>query len=145
MEADYRTEAGPPLLIGGIPNDETGMTGYALRIPHGLSLILAHRWDATVAGLDETPRRDWPNVRVVHWAFDLMVGCGMVLLLLVRHGELAVVEETAGFPTGSGCCGRWWRPGLWGTHRHRDRVGWSREAGRQPWIIYGVMRTEARR
>jgi cytochrome d ubiquinol oxidase subunit I len=141
MEADYKTETGPPLLIGGIPDDETGTTAYALRIPHGLSLILAHKLDATVPGLEESRRSDWPNVRVVHWAFDLMVACGMALLAL---------SAAAGW--------LWWKNRALPVEKWFLRAlvvagplgfiaietGWVvTEVGRQPWIIYGVMRTEA--
>jgi cytochrome d ubiquinol oxidase subunit I len=140
MEADYRTETGPPLLIGGIPNDETRTTDYALRIPHGLSFLLTHEIDSKVNGLDEFPRSDWPNVRVVHWSFDLMVASGMCLFLL---------SATAGW--------------LYWQYRRLPDVKWFlwtlvmsgplgfvaieagwvvTEVGRQPWIIYGVMRTE---
>ncbi len=140
MEAVYRTETGTPLLIGGFPNDKTRTTDYALHIPHGLSLLLTHKLNSKVIGLDEFPQGDWPNVRAVHWSFDLMVACGTALFLM------------------SGAA-LWLR---WKNHRLPDRTwflwalvlcgplgfvaietGWVvTEAGRQPWIIYGVMRTE---
>src|SRR5436190_11278914 len=82
MEAHYRTQAGAPLVIGGIPHDQTMTTDYALEIPRGLSLLTAHDPNATVVGLEEFPRNQWPNVRVVHWSFDLMVGSGMLMLAL---------------------------------------------------------------
>ena len=139
MEAHYRTQTGAPLLLGGIPNDETRTTSYALQIPRGLSLLLADNSNARVAGLEEFPQPDWPNVRIVHWSFDLMVASGMAMLALaVWSGWL------------------WWRNGTWASHRWLLRAlvaagplgflaietGWVvTEAGRQPWIIYGVMRT----
>ena len=55
MEAHYQTQTGAPLLIGGIPNDQTRTTDYAIRIPHGLSLLLTRRLDSKVAGLEEFP------------------------------------------------------------------------------------------
>jgi len=140
MEARYRTENGAPLLLGGLPNDDEMTTRFALEIPRGLSLLSRHDPKAHVSGLEEFPRRDWPNVRLVHWSFDLMVGCGLVLL--------AVSIATAWL---------WWRQ-----RNVPDKVwflrsvvvcgplgflaieaGWMvTELGRQPWIIYGVMRTE---
>ena len=141
MEADYRTQNGAPLLIGGMPNDETRTTDYALPIPRGLNLLLAYNPDARVIGLEEFPQKDWPNVRIVHWSFDLMVAAGMAMLVL------------AGW---SGCL--WWRRRTLAEHRCFLRAlvaagplgfvaieaGWVvTEVGRQPWIIYGVMRTEA--
>jgi cytochrome d ubiquinol oxidase subunit I len=140
MEAHYRTEKAAPLLVGGLPNDETLTTSYALRIPGGLSLLSTHDPQARVAGLEEFPRENWPNVRLVHWSFDLMVSCGFALF---------AISLTAGW--------LWWR-----RRRLPDakwflrslvaagplgfvaiEAGWMvTELGRQPWIIYGVMRTE---
>jgi cytochrome d ubiquinol oxidase subunit I len=140
MEAIYRTEDGAPLLIGGIPDDAARTTGYALVIPHGLSLLLADSTSARVTGLEEYPRKDWPNVRIVHWSFDLMVLSGFAMLAL------------AGW---SGWI--WWRRPPLAGHPWLLRSlvaagplgflaiesGWVvTEVGRQPWIIYNVMRTE---
>src|SRR5260221_13799955 len=82
MEAHYRTGAGAPLLVGGIPNAQTLATAYALAIPRGLSLLTAHDPNARVVGLEEFPRDQWPNVRLVHWSFDIMVASCMVMFLL---------------------------------------------------------------
>ena len=139
MEAHYRTRAGAPLLIGGIPNDKTRTTNYALSIPRGLSLLLAHNPNASVSGLEEIPQADWPNVRVVHGAFDIMVATGMAML------------------AAAGWVGwRWWRKRPLAESPWLLRVlvaagplgfvaieaGWVvTEVGRQPWVIYGVMRT----
>ncbi len=139
MEAHYRTRAGAPLLIGGLPDDATRTTRYALTIPRGLSLLLASDPSASVAGLEETPRSDWPNVRVVHWSFDLMVLSGFALLAVagwsgwvwLRRGPLAdhpwlLRTVVAAGPLGFVAI----------------EAGWVvTEAGRQPWIIYNVMRT----
>src|ERR1017187_3403645 len=140
MEAHYRTQTGAPLLIGGIPNDETRTTDYALSIPYGLSFLLADDFDARVAGLDEFPKSEWPNVRIVHWSSDLMVASGMALLALaVWSGWL------------------WWKRRRLADHPWLLRAlvaagplgfvaieaGWVvTEVGRQPWIIYGVMQTK---
>ena len=140
MEAHYRTQTGAPLLIGGIPNDETRTTDYALSIPYGLSFLLADDFDARVAGLDEFPKSEWPNVRIVHWSFDLMVASGMALLACaVWSGWL------------------WWKHRRLADHPWLLRAlvaagplgfvaieaGWVvTEVGRQPWIIYGVMQTK---
>jgi len=103
-------------------------------------LLLAHNPDARVAGLEEFPPSEWPNVRIVHWSFDLMVAAGMALLALAAwsgwlwrqgrplsgHPRLLRALVAAG-PLGFVAI----------------EAGWVvTEAGRQPWIIYGVMRTE---
>lgn len=139
MEAHYRTGPGAPLIIGGIPDSDSQTTAYGLHIPNGLSLLLEHDPNARVVGLDQFPQKDWPNVRIVHWAFDLMVGCGSALLGLSA-----------------------WAGWLWWKHRRLPdgkwllralvaagplgfvaiEAGWVvTEVGRQPWIIYGVLRT----
>ncbi len=140
MEAHYRTQTGAPLIIGGIPNDATRTTAYAFRIPGGLSFLLADNPHAKVVGLEEFPQNNWPNVRIVHWSFDIMVASGTAMLALaVWSGWL------------------WWqrRPLVGHPCLLRALVvtgplgfvaieaGWVvTEVGRQPWIIYGVMRTE---
>ena len=139
MEAHYRTAAGAALIIGGIPDDEAMETRYALRIPYGLSLLAHQDPGATVLGLETIPRDEWPPTRVVHWAFDLMVASGLAMLALVAWaGWLAwrrrrVPDQpwllrmlAAATPFGFVAI----------------EAGWVvTEVGRQPWIIYKVMRT----
>ena len=139
MEAHYRTQTGAPLLIGGIPDDETRRTGYAIGIPRGLSLLLADSPNAKVVGLEEFPQNNWPNVRIVHWSFDIMVASAMAMLALAVWSAWLWRQR---------------RPMTGHPHLLRALVaagplgfvaieaGWVvTEAGRQPWIIYGVMRT----
>ena len=139
MEAHYRTQTRAPLLIGGIPNDDPRTTDYALRIPRGLSFLLTGNPNAKVVGLEEFHKSDWPNVRIVHWSFDLMVGSGMAMLALAVWSVWL-----------------WWKCRQLADHPWLLRAlvaagplgfvaieaGWVvTEVGRQPWIIYGVMRT----
>jgi cytochrome d ubiquinol oxidase subunit I len=141
MEAHYLTENGAPLLVGGIPNSQTRTTDYAIRIPRGLSLLLTHELDSKVAGLDQFPRNYWPNVRVVHWSFDIMVAAGMALFVLSAGGgwlwwKHRRLPDQKWFLRGLVVCGPLGFIAI--------ESGWIvTEAGRQPWIIYGVMRTEA--
>jgi len=140
MEAHFHTETGAPLLIGGIPDEQTMTTRGAVSIPDGLSFLVAHDTKAKVTGLDQFPRNQWPNVRVVHWSFDIMVGSASVMLavlawvgaLRLKQGRplenrLALRALVAAGPLGFVAL----------------ESGWVvTEVGRQPWIIYGVMRTE---
>ncbi len=141
MEADYHTENGAPLVIGGIPNDATRATDYAVRIPHGLSFLVTHEWNSKVAGLEEFPPADWPNVRLVHWSFDLMVACGTALFL-VSLAAAWLCWRRRGLPDQ-----RWFLLTLVACGPLgfvAIEAGWIvTELGRQPWIIYGVMRTAA--
>src|SRR5712671_4299309 len=139
MEAHYRTQAGAPLIIGGIPQDKTMTTDYALEIPRGLSLLAAHDPNARVAGLEEFPRDQWPNVRMVHWSFDIMIGSGMLMLALTLCVDVLWLKYRL-LPDN-----RWLLRGLVAAGPLgfvAIETGWVvTEAGRQPWIIYGVMRT----
>jgi cytochrome d ubiquinol oxidase subunit I len=139
MEGQFRTEAGAPLRIGGIPDVAAQRTRWAIEIPHGLSLLAFHDPNAVVRGLDAVPRRDWPPVPVVHIAFQVMVGLGTflaavgiwVVVAAWRREDLAANRwlmraVAAASPMGFVCI----------------EAGWTvTEVGRQPWVIYGVMRT----
>jgi cytochrome d ubiquinol oxidase subunit I len=140
MEALYRTQAGAPVLIGGIPDDATRTVRYALKISHGLSLLLTDDPGARVAGLEEFARDDWPNVRIVHWSFDLMVLSGFAMLavaawsgwFLCRRRPLADHPSLLRALVAAGPLGF-----------VAIEAGWIvTEVGRQPWIIYNVMRTK---
>jgi cytochrome d ubiquinol oxidase subunit I len=139
MEALYKTQDGAPLSIGGIPNSTTHTTDFAITIPHGLSLLLDHDFNGKVEGLEAFPESDWPSVRIVHWAFELMVLTGTVLFFMAvwvgiaclrrrppaKNPRLLVALVAAG-PLGFVAI----------------ETGWVvTETGRQPWIIYGVLRT----
>src|SRR5437899_1071110 len=139
MEAHYRTQTGAPLVIGGIPQDRTMTTDYALEIPRGLSLLTAHDPNAKVVGLEDVPRDQWPNIRIVHWSFDIMVGSGMLMLALTLSADVLWLKHRR-LPDN-----KWLLRGLVGTGPLgflAIETGWMvTELGRQPWIIYGVMRT----
>jgi cytochrome bd ubiquinol oxidase subunit I len=137
MEADYRTQAGAPLSLGGIYYDNE--LHYALEVPYGLSLLIHHDPNGVVPGLEETPEQDRPPVNVVHLAYNTMVGAGSALLLL------GIVYGFA-----------WWKRRGWLENRWFLRAvavsgvvavaaletGWTTtEVGRQPWIVYGHLRT----
>jgi cytochrome bd ubiquinol oxidase subunit I len=140
MESHFETTAGAPLTIGGFPDLETGETRYAIKIPNGLSLLAFHDPDAVVKGLNEFPREDWPNVAIVHTAFQIMVALGTYLALVslwagwrlaLRRRDLTASKPllraiALGGPMGFIAI----------------EAGWTvTEVGRQPWIIQGVMRT----
>jgi cytochrome d ubiquinol oxidase subunit I len=127
-----------PLTLFGWPDMEKEETRFALDIPRLGSLILTHSWDGQIKGLKEFPREDRPNSTVVFWTFRVMVGLGVLMILLglwsfwlrIRGGMYqsplflrAVV---------------WMGP----TGLIALLAGWfTTEIGRQPWVVYGVMRT----
>ena len=139
MEAQFRTERGAPLRIGGWPDEATGETRYAIEIPRVLSFLAFGDPDAEVRGLDAFPRNEWPPVAVVHAAFQVMVALGTYLALLsawvVWHALRR--RDVAGSP---------WllRALVLGAPLGFVAIeaGWTvTEVGRQPWIIHGVLRT----
>src|SRR5438445_6646220 len=139
MEAHYRTQTGAPLVIGGIPQDQTMTIDYAVEIPRGLSLLTAHDPNAKVVGLEDFPRDQWPNIRIVHWSFDIMVGSGMLMLALTLCADVLWLKYRR-LPDN-----RWLLRGLVAAGPLgflAIETGWVvTELGRQPWIMYGVLRT----
>ena len=139
LEGQFRTEAGAPLRLGGLPDAKRHTTKYALEIPHGLSLLAFHDPNAVVKGLDEFPQADWPQVTLVHISFQVMVGLGSVLsLVALLAGWLAwrrkplVAHRT--FLKLLVLCGPLGLLAL--------EAGWFvTELGRQPWTIFGILRT----
>jgi cytochrome d ubiquinol oxidase subunit I len=140
MEAQFRTEKSAPLRIGGIPDEGTMETKWALEIPGAFSFIAYGDFDATVLGLEEFPRQDWPPVTIVHFAFQLMVAAGMAMLALAVWVFASLVRRRR-LPTS-----RWF---LFSTIAAGAlsvlalESGWVvTEVGRQPWIVQGLMRTK---
>ncbi len=139
MEAHYRTESNVPLIIGGIPDDAEMDTHLAVKIPSGVSLLLGGSPQTVVPGLDSVPRDEWPNVRLVHWNFDLMVGAGMAMLAMAVWGGWTWIR-TRRMPDSR----RFLTALVWASPLGFIAVesGWMvTELGRQPWVIYHVMRT----
>ncbi|NHB60243.1 cytochrome ubiquinol oxidase subunit I [Photorhabdus sp. RW14-46] len=128
-----------PLILFGIPDMAREETRYAVEIPYLASLILTHSIDKQVPALKEFPPEDRPNALMVFWSFRVMVGLGMLMIV-------------AGF----------W--GLWLRYKRRlyqskaflrfiflmapsgliaILAGWfTTEIGRQPWVVYGLLRTK---
>jgi cytochrome d ubiquinol oxidase subunit I len=137
MEGVYNTARGVPLHLGGVAID--GQLRYAIEIPDGLSL-LAH-WDphAEIMGLNEIPVPDRPPVNIVHPAFQVMVAMGFALLAMGAWHALSWWRRRRSPQT------RWfWRAAALGGPAAvvALETGWvTTEVGRQPWIVFRVMRT----
>jgi cytochrome d ubiquinol oxidase subunit I len=135
LEALWKTEKGAALTLFAVINEERRANEYAVEIPKALSLILKHHPDAEVKGLEEFGN-DHPPVAPVFWAFRVMVGMGVLMLLLSWAGTWSMRRALpsrfllwcfAGF-TFSG-----WVATL---------AGWLvTEIGRQPWLVTGILRT----
>jgi cytochrome bd ubiquinol oxidase subunit I len=139
MEAHFETGRHVPLVIGGWPDMAARDTRYAIRIPGGLSFLAHHDIDAEVEGLDRTPRADWPHVPIVHTAFQVMVGLGSFMALVALWAGLIAVRRR------DPCASTWFLRALALAGPMgfvAIEAGWTvTEVGRQPWIVYGVLRT----
>jgi cytochrome d ubiquinol oxidase subunit I len=128
-----------PLILIGWPDMAAETTRYALQIPMLGSLILTHSLDGQFKGLKDFPPEDRPNSTVVFWTFRIMVGLGMLMLLL---GGLGLVMRWRGRLYASPLLQRFalvmGPAGLVAI-----LAGWiTTEMGRQPWVVYGIMRTK---
>ena len=139
MEGHFKTEQGAPLRIGGMPDEESATTPYAIEVPYGLSLLAFHDPKATVKGLEDFPRDLWPPVAIVHVAFQVMVAAGSVMTLVALWGAYLAWRRKS-LPDS-----RWFLRAVVAASPLgfiAIEAGWTvTEVGRQPWIIQGVMRT----
>jgi cytochrome d ubiquinol oxidase subunit I len=139
MEAHFHTETRAPLIIGGIPNLKNQKVDYALEIPGLLSFMVNGDFQSEVKGLDSISKENQPPVSITHFAFQIMVGLGMVMLAIAVLYFIAVLRRKN------------WRNSKWLLKLFviatpvgfiAVEAGWTvTEVGRQPWIMQGIMRT----
>jgi cytochrome d ubiquinol oxidase subunit I len=138
-EGLFTSAQGAPLAILGQPDTNTGRLDNPLLLPKVLSFLTYRHWSAEVKGLDEYPRDVWPdNVPLLYYSFHIMVGLGTIFIAIAA------------------ICGVWLlrgrlfdsKPLLWILMLSfpfpyiANTAGWmTAELGRQPWLIYGIMRT----
>ena len=138
IEARWDTERSVPLTLFAIPDESAQTNRYALDVPHLGSLILTHEWNGEVKGLKDFPADARPPVTPVFFAFRIMVGIGFLLLTQAIVGLLLWRRERL-------YEARWFlRACTFMTPAGFLAVlcGWyTAEIGRQPWIVYGLMRT----
>jgi cytochrome d ubiquinol oxidase subunit I len=142
FEGQFQTEQGAPLRIGGVPDEAAGTTRHAIEIPYALSLLAYDDPHAVVKGLNEFPTDQRPPVAIVHIAFQIMVASGVAMML---------VSLWSAWRYWRGRRKRNWLDSKWFLRAIvlasplgfvAIETGWTvTEVGRQPWIIYGVMRT----
>lgn len=142
FEGQFQTETGAPLRIGGIPDESAGMTHYAIEIPKALSILAYNDPNAVVRGLNDFPADQWPPVAIVHIAFQIMVACGFAMMAIALW---AGGRYLRGRRRRSWLDSKWFLRALVAAAPLgfiAIETGWVvTEVGRQPWIIYGVMRT----
>lgn len=139
LEAHYNTEKGVPLFIGGIVDEKTQEVSYKIEIPKALSFMAFGDFDAEVKGLNDFPAEDRPPVAITHYAFQIMVGLGMLMLFsgIFYFISLKKIkwQDSRKYWLYFACLAPVGFLAL--------EAGWIvTEVGRQPWIIHNVMRTK---
>lgn len=139
LEAHYNTEKGVPLFIGGIVDEKTQEVSYKIEIPKALSFMAFGDFDAAVKGLNDFPAEDRPPVAITHYAFQIMVGLGMLMLFsgIFYFISLKKIkwQDSRKYWLYFACLAPVGFLAL--------EAGWIvTEVGRQPWIIHNVMRTK---
>jgi cytochrome d ubiquinol oxidase subunit I len=139
MEAHYHTEKNAPLILGGIVDEENKTVKYAIKLPGVLSFMTHGDFDAEVIGLDRIPIEDQPPVAITHYAFQIMVGLGMIMMFIAIIYFIAIWKK------------KHWLKSKWLLKLFvlatpmgfiAVEAGWTvTEVGRQPWIIHNIMRT----
>jgi cytochrome bd ubiquinol oxidase subunit I len=136
---ENRPGSSVPLILFGWPDMTAETTRYAVEVPHLGSLILTHSWNGSIAGLKDFAPEDRPNSTIVFWTFRAMVGLGFLMVLLGlwsawgrRRNTLYESPLFLRFGLVMGPAGL-----------IAILAGWlTTEIGRQPWVVYGVMRTK---
>ncbi|MGE6221582.1 cytochrome ubiquinol oxidase subunit I [Nubsella zeaxanthinifaciens] len=140
MEALYTTEKPAPLLIGGIVDEKNKTVSKAIEIPGALSFLAHGDFKAEVRGLDQIPADEHPPVAITHYAFQVMVGLG-TLMMLIAAIYFFILWRKKTVLTSS------WLLKLFVFATPLGYIaleaGWVvTEVGRQPWIVNGIMRTK---
>ncbi len=139
MEGLFQTEQGAAMAILGQPDMKKKRLDNPLLVPNMLSFLTYRRWKAEVKGLDAFPEEDWPdNIPLLYYSYHVMVGLGTIFIAIMitaawklwrgrlygSRGMLWVLTLSLPFPYIA------------------NTAGWiTAEMGRQPWVIYGLMRT----
>lgn len=139
MEGKFETSDHAELALIGQPNVEQRRLENPIVVPYVLSFLAYGSFGATVKGLNDIPKEEWPdNVELLYFAYHLMVGLG-TLLFATMAGSFLLLHKDRLFT---------FRPALWVLMLAfpfpyiATTAGWvTAELGRQPWLIYGVMRT----
>jgi len=139
MEGLFQTAQGAPIALVGQPDTDKMQLDNPITVPNALSFLTFRRWNAEVRGLDAFARNLWPdNIPLLYFSYHIMVGLGTILLAVMALSVWLLAR------------GRLYtnRPALWllllmtPFPYIATTTGWmTAELGRQPWLIYGVMRT----
>jgi len=139
MEGLFESQKGAPLAILGQPDVEKRRLDNPLQVPNMLSFLTYRQWRADVKGLSDFPENQWPDqIPLLYYSYHVMVGLGTIFIAVMVLASLLL-----------------WRGKLYGSRWMlwtlmvcaplpyiANTAGWmTAELGRQPWLIYGLMRT----
>ena len=141
MEGVFQTARGAPLVIIGNPNTVTRRLESTIALPKLLSFLTSHHFTTRVTGLDDIPTKLWPSsVPLVYYSYHIMVGLGTLLALLAAIAVLMLWRRRL-FSS---------KAALWALliafpfTYIANIAGWiTAEVGRQPWVVYGLLKTSA--
>jgi len=141
MEGLFESSSSAPIAILGQPDIQNNRLDNPLMIPHALSFLTYRHWIGEVRGLDTFPAADWPDkIALVYYSYHIMVGLGTIFIAIMI---LSFIQLWRGKLFES-------RAFLWILMLScpfpfiANTAGWiTAEAGRQPWLVYGVLRTAA--
>ena len=140
MEGLFQTESGAGIIILGQPNTATGTIDNPIVVPKALSFLTYREWEASVKGLNAFPKDQQPDaIEMVYYSYHIMVGLGTLFIAIMGLAFLLLIWRRRLFQT------RWM---LWILMLATpfpfiaNTAGWfTTELGRQPWVIFGMMRT----
>jgi cytochrome d ubiquinol oxidase subunit I len=136
MEGNWETGPNKPLLLFAWPDEAAETNSFELGIPDGASLVLKHDPDGVVPGLTAVPADERPPVAIVFYAFRIMVGIGLLMIAMAWIG----VALRKRLPDRRGYL--WALVAMGPAGFVATLAGWTvTEVGRQPWTVYGLMRT----
>jgi cytochrome d ubiquinol oxidase subunit I len=140
MEGLFHTEAGAAIVLVGQPDPDRQKLDNPIYIPKALSFLTHRRWEAEVKGLNDFPRDAWPdNIPLLYYCYHIMVGLGTIFIAIMAVAAWLLWRKKL-------FTSRWM---LWILMLSfpfpyiANTAGWiTAEIGRQPWVVYGLMRTE---
>ncbi|HMG74443.1 MAG TPA: cytochrome ubiquinol oxidase subunit I [Pyrinomonadaceae bacterium] len=140
MEGLFQTESGASVVLVGQPDTEKQKLDNPIYVPKALSFLTHRHWEAEVKGLNAFPRDQWPdNIPLLYYSYHIMVGLGTIFILVMATAVLMLWRKKL-------FNGRWM---LWIVMLSfpfpyiANTAGWiTAEVGRQPWLVYGLMRTQ---
>jgi len=139
MEGLFESQEGAPLAILGQPDIQKRKLDNPLEVPSMLSFLTYRKWSAHVRGLDSFPENEWPDtIELLYYSYHVMVGLGTIFIAVMGIAALLLWRKKL-FEA------RWmlWLLMLSAPLPYiANTAGWmTAELGRQPWLIYGLMRT----